>query len=102
GFHSLRDKTAFVGLPNTPEIFKCVAQLNASNNVCSEAFTLGNQIVFLKLIERKEADMSQFDAEKENIKKTLLARKQVLQLKEIKEGLIKEASIKTYLGKKSS
>ena len=93
GFHSLRDKVAFIGDPQATEAYDCIFKLSPENPVCPNGFSLGNDWVFLKLIEKKEPDWAKFDEQKEETHKSLLARRQALVLKQIGDSLIKQASI---------
>ncbi len=97
GFHSLRDRMAFVGNPNASEALSCILSLNDTHKICEKAYPVGNDLVLFRLIARKEADPSEFEKEKANIEKTLLARRQSLILQQISNDLAKQASIQSYL-----
>ncbi len=97
GFHSLRDKMAFVGDPNASEALTCIMSLSNAQALCPKAYPVGENLVLFKLIAKRDADFSKFDSEKSNIEKTLLGRKQSLVLQQISNALSKQASIQSYL-----
>jgi len=97
GFHSLRDKAVFTGDPEADEAFACIFKLTPADPVCPKGFSIGNQTVFFKLLGRKDPDMSQFEAEKEALKKNLLPRRQTMILKQIADSLIRQASIQVNM-----
>lgn len=97
GFHSLRDRMAFVGDPNASEALSCIMSLDNNRNICEKAYPVGEDLVLFRLIARKEANPSEFEKEKANIEKTLLTRRQSLILQQISNELSKQASIQSYL-----
>jgi hypothetical protein len=99
GFHSLRDKAAFVGDPEAHEVQACILKLTSENPVCPEGYTVGTERVFFKLIEKKDADLAKLEDEKKSTEKNLLSQRQALILRQIGDALIRQASIRTYLSK---
>jgi len=97
GFHSLRDKVAFVGDPTLTQVYECLFKLSAEQDTCPQAYPVGNDVLFFKLIERKEPDYSKFEAEKDSIRQALMTRRQALIVKQISDALVKQASIQTQL-----
>lgn len=97
GFHSLRDRMAFVGSPDAHEALSCIMKLNESQPICQRAYPVGDNLVLFKLISRKEPDLSEFEKEKPDLEKTLLNRRQALILQQISNSLSKQASIQSYL-----
>lgn len=97
GFHSLRDKTAFVGDPQATEALECILKLKPETPLCPQGYPLGNEIVYFKLVERKEPDLTQLETEKAKLQESLLNRKQTLILKQIAGGLLRQANVRSYL-----
>lgn len=97
GFHSLRDKMAFVGDPNATEALNCIMTLTPEKPFCSQLYPVGENLVLFRLLSKKTADSSKFEQEKGNIEKTLLSRRQNLILQQLNNALSKEASIQSYL-----
>ena len=103
GFHSLRDKMAFVAAdPSATDALTCILSLNSNQPICNQAYWVGNNLVFFKLISRRDADFSKFDQEKQNLEKTLLSRRQNLILQQISNSLSKQANIQSNLKASSS
>jgi len=94
GLHSLRDKVAFIGDPQATDAYDCIFKLSPENPTCLRGIAVGNDLVFLKLLEKKEPDWAKFDEQKEETRKSLLARRQALTLKQIGDSLLKQASIR--------
>ncbi|GEM_PF-2564092 len=101
GFHTLRDKVAFVGDPNAKEALSCILQLSQKQTYCPKSYLVGDKKILFRVIAKKDPDMNKFDQEKENIEKTLLTRRQTLILQQIFNALSKEAKIQTYLNSPS-
>jgi len=102
GFHSLRDKVAFVGDPNATEAMTCILSLTPNQTVCDKAYWVGDHLILFRLISRKDADFSKYDQEKSKIEKILLDRRQNLILQQINNTLSKEANIQSNLNPSSS
>lgn len=94
--HSLRDKMVFVGDPHATEPFECILKLTKENPTCPKGYKIGNQLVFFKLIERKEPDWTKYEQEKSTLKKTLTERQQALILRQMTDALVKESNIRLY------
>ncbi len=97
GFHSLRDKMAFVGDPNATEALSCIMTLSTEKSFCPKAYSIGNNKVIFKLVSMKSPDLTKFEQEKANLEKTLLNRRQTLILQQITNAISKEAKIQSYL-----
>lgn len=97
GFHSLRDKVAFVGTPEASEALTCIMGLNPSQPVCPKAYPVGQDLVLFKLISRKDPDFAKYEQEKDKIEKTLLSRRQSLILQQISNDLSEQANIQSHL-----
>lgn len=97
GFHSLRDKMAFVADPNATEALGCIMSLTLEKPFCQAAYPVGENQVIFRLLSIKNPDLSKYEQEKGNIEKTLLSRRQNLILQQINTALSKEASIQSHL-----
>ncbi|MBF0491476.1 MAG: SurA N-terminal domain-containing protein [Deltaproteobacteria bacterium] len=98
GFYSLRERAALVGsteIKDTKEPLQCIVQLTLENPWCRKAYPIENQLVFFKLVGRKDADMEKFDQEKSKLAGDLLNRKKNLVLKQIADKLLQKAKTTT-------
>ncbi len=94
--HSLREKAAFTEDPKATLAFECILKLTAEKPVCPKGYLIGNQLVFFKLIERKDPDWAKYDQEKTTLQKNLTEYRQTLILHQIAKDLIKQASVHVY------
>ncbi len=100
GLHPLKDKVIFVGgdLQATAAL-ECIIKLSPENPVCPDSYPVGSQKVFFKLLGKKEADLTKFEAEKTALTQSLLSRRRIIILKTIADALTEQARIDTYLNK---